>query len=100
LKAGPGKATAAPRTGCGTHTSAFAEIYQIAENRCTCVEMIEKFHAAHLKTTLDVSTVNVRKPKRSGRGQSIDIITDKQAKAQAQTKRWAKRARTTDKIPL
>jgi len=62
--------------------------------------MIEKFHAAHLKTTLDVSTVNVRKPKRSGRGQSIDIITDKQAKAQGQTKRWAKRARTTDKIPL
>lgn len=38
-----------------------ADIYQIAKNCRTSVEMIEKFYAAHLKTTLDASAINVRK---------------------------------------
>ena len=40
-----------------------ADIYQIAKNCRTSVEMIEKFYAIHLKNTLDASAINVRKPK-------------------------------------
>jgi len=40
-----------------------ADIYQIAKNCRTSVEMIEKFYAAHIKNTLDASAINVRKPK-------------------------------------
>lgn len=38
-----------------------ADIYQVAKNCRTSVEMIEKFYAAHIKTTIDASAVNVRK---------------------------------------
>ncbi len=38
-----------------------ADIYQIAKNCRTSVEMIEKFYAAHIKTTLDAAAINVRK---------------------------------------
>jgi integrase len=38
-----------------------ADIYQIAKNCRTSVEMIEKFYAAHIKTTLDASAINVRR---------------------------------------
>lgn len=41
-----------------------ADIYQIAKNCRTSVEMIEKFYAAHLKNTLDAAAINVRKPKK------------------------------------
>lgn len=41
-----------------------ADIYQIAKNCRTSVEMIEQFYAAHLKNTLDASAINVRKPKK------------------------------------
>ena len=40
-----------------------ADIYQIAKNCRTSVEMIEKFYASHIKNTLDASAINVRKPK-------------------------------------
>ena len=40
-----------------------ADIYQIAKNRRTSVEMIEKFYAAHIKNTLDAASINVRRPK-------------------------------------
>lgn len=40
-----------------------ADIYQIAKNCRTSVEMIEKHYAVHLKTTLDASAINVRKSK-------------------------------------
>lgn len=39
-----------------------ADIYQIAKNCRTSVEMIEKFYATHLKNTLDASAINVRRP--------------------------------------
>lgn len=38
-----------------------ADIYQIAKNCRTSVEMIEKHYAAHLKNALDASAINVRK---------------------------------------
>ena len=38
-----------------------ADIYQIAKNCRTSVEMIEKHYAAHIKTTLDAAAINVRK---------------------------------------
>ena len=42
-----------------------ADIYQIAKNCRTSVEMIEKFYAAHIKNTLDAAAINVRRPKPS-----------------------------------
>ena len=40
-----------------------ADIYQVAKNCRTSVEMIEKFYASHIKNTLDAAAINVRKPK-------------------------------------
>jgi integrase len=40
-----------------------ADIYQIAKNCRTSVEMIEKHYAIHLKNTLDASAINIRKSK-------------------------------------
>lgn len=44
-----------------------ADIYQIAKNCRTSVEMIEKFYAAHIKNTLDAAAINVHKAKTTGR---------------------------------
>lgn len=41
-----------------------ADIYQIAKNCRTSIEMIEKHYAVHLKNNLDASAINVRKPRR------------------------------------
>ncbi len=41
-----------------------ADIYQIAKNCRTSVEMIEKHYAVHLKNVIDASAINVRKPRR------------------------------------
>ena len=41
-----------------------ADIYQVAKNCRTSVEMIEKHYAAHLKDMIDTSLVNVRKSHR------------------------------------
>jgi len=40
-----------------------ADIYQIAKNCRTSVEMIERFYAAHIKSTLDAAAINTLKPK-------------------------------------
>jgi integrase len=40
-----------------------ADIYQIAKNCRTSVEMIEKFYASHLANTLNAAAINVRAPK-------------------------------------
>ncbi len=40
-----------------------ADIYQVAKNCRTSVEMIEKYYAAHIKNMLDASAINVRRPK-------------------------------------
>lgn len=43
-----------------------ADIYQIAKNCRTSVEMIEKYYAAHIKTQLDAAAINImrQKPKK------------------------------------
>jgi hypothetical protein len=40
-----------------------ADIYQIAKNCRTSVEMIEKFYAAHIKNPLDATAINVMRPR-------------------------------------
>ena len=49
-----------------------ADIYQIAKNCRTSVEMIEKYYASHLKNSLDAAAINIRKkkPEESRRGTS------------------------------
>lgn len=42
-----------------------ADIYQIAKNCRTSVEMIEKHYAIHLKNQLDAAAINVRKPRKT-----------------------------------
>jgi integrase len=44
-----------------------ADIYQVAKNCRTSVDMIEKFYAAHIKNRLDASAINVRRTKRNAR---------------------------------
>ena len=38
-----------------------ADIYQVAKNCRTSVEMIEKFYASHIKTNLNAAAINVRR---------------------------------------
>jgi integrase len=38
-----------------------ADIYQIAKNCRTSVEMIEKYYASHIKTSLDAAAINIRR---------------------------------------
>jgi hypothetical protein len=45
-----------------------ADIYQVAKNCRTSVEMIEKYYAAHIKTSLDAAAINVMRPKKNKRG--------------------------------
>jgi integrase len=44
-----------------------ADIYQIAKNCRTSVEMIEIYYASHIKNILDAAAINVRRPKPSAR---------------------------------
>ena len=55
-----------------------ADIYQVAKNCRTSVEMIEKFYASHIKNTLDASAINVRKKPKSRKDPAA-----KQARANA-----------------
>ncbi|ADU13157.1 tyrosine-type recombinase/integrase [Asticcacaulis excentricus] len=47
-----------------------ADIYQIAKNCRTSVDMIEKFYAAHIKDRIDTRAINVRKEKKPVRGRT------------------------------
>jgi integrase len=40
-----------------------ADIYQIAKNCRTSVEMIEKYYAAHIKNRLDAAAINIMRPR-------------------------------------
>ena len=40
-----------------------ADIYQIAKNCRTSVEMIQKFYASHIMAILDAAAINVMRPK-------------------------------------
>ena len=46
-----------------------ADIYQIAKNCRTSVEMIEKYYASHIKNRLDAAAINVRRTKRKAKPQ-------------------------------
>ncbi|MBE0614862.1 MAG: site-specific integrase [Burkholderiales bacterium] len=56
-----------------------ADIYQIAKNCRTSVEMIEKFYASHIKNMIDASAVNVRKTRPNG-GSSKRTVDTKRKK--------------------
>ena len=47
-----------------------ADIYQVAKNCRTSVEMIETYYASHLKNTLDAAAINVRKSRHEPRARS------------------------------
>ena len=53
-----------------------ADIYQIAKNCRTSVEMIEKYYASHIKSRLDAAAINVRKPKPAKRKLSKRKLDD------------------------
>ncbi len=40
-----------------------ADIYQIAKDCRTSVEMIEKYYAAHIKTQLDAAAIKIMRPR-------------------------------------
>ena len=62
-----------------------ADIYQIAKNSRTSVETIEKYYAAHIKTSLDAAAINVMRPKKNKRGKKA--IQNTQASPQPQMKK-------------
>jgi hypothetical protein len=53
-----------------------ADVYQLAKNCRTSVEMIEKHYAAHIKNLLDAGLINVRKPKKSKKAKAKTEQTD------------------------
>jgi hypothetical protein len=70
-----------------------ADIYQVAKNCRTSVEMIEKHYAAHLKNTLDASAINVRKSRGT---ESAPIFALRKAEAEAIDKNNARVAELVD----
>jgi integrase len=48
-----------------------ADIYQIAKNCRTSVEMIEKYYASHIKTRLDAAAINKMRPKAKKKPKAI-----------------------------
>jgi hypothetical protein len=64
------KADPVPPAASGIPTSAgaswrVADIYQIAKNCRTSVEMMEKYYAAHIKTALDAVAINLMRRKKN-----------------------------------
>ena len=49
-----------------------ADIYQIAKNCRTSVEMIEKYYAAHIETSLDAAAINVMRAQEKQEKQESD----------------------------
>jgi integrase len=50
-----------------------ADIYQIAKNCRTSVEMIEKYYAAHIKTSLDAAAINVMRTRKHRKGKRVAL---------------------------
>ncbi len=71
-----------------------ADIYQIAKNCRTSVEMIEKFYASHIKDMIDASAINVMKPKPKPKKEATAKRTNVRAPQQPAD---AKGARTSRK---
>jgi hypothetical protein len=47
--------------------------YRIAKNCRTSAEMIEKYHAAHIKTQLDATAINIMRPKTKKRKSGVNF---------------------------
>jgi hypothetical protein len=67
-----------------------ADIYQIAKNCRTSVEMIEKYYAAHIKTSLDAAAINVMRPKKRKKGKKAIQNTQNRLTATSDRKRMCK----------
>jgi integrase len=52
-----------------------ADIYQVAKNCRTSVEMIEKYYASHIKDRLDTLSLNVSRPKKKSKSTTKDEAT-------------------------
>jgi len=55
-----------------------ADIYQIAKNCRTSVEMIETYYASHIKNTLDAAAINVMKPRKKSKKPSKRLKKDRE----------------------
>jgi len=55
-----------------------ADIYQIAKNCRTSVEMIEKYYASHIATSLDAAAINVKRPKPKKQASDADQSEEEQ----------------------
>ncbi|WP_312162697.1 site-specific integrase [Phenylobacterium sp.] len=53
-----------------------ADIYQVAKNCRTSVEMIEKYYASHIKNTLDAAAINVRRKPKSRKAPSAKALAN------------------------
>jgi integrase len=53
-----------------------ADIYQIAKNCRTSVEMIERYYAAHIRTSLDAAAINVRRGRREKRSDFSALLKE------------------------
>ncbi|HTQ13479.1 MAG TPA: hypothetical protein VMH86_06350 [Rhizomicrobium sp.] len=71
-----------------------ADIYQIAKNCRTSVEMIEKFYAAHIKDMIDAAAVNVMKPKAQPKKEAKAKRTDGRAPQQPANAKGARTRRS------
>jgi integrase len=68
-----------------------ADIYQIAKNCRTSVEMIETYYASHIKNMLDASAINVRKSKAPSvkkQGKSVDKPKRTKQALESHSTRW------------
>jgi hypothetical protein len=52
-----------------------ADIYQIAKNCRTSVEMVEKLYASHIKTRLDAAAINIVRKKKVARQAAKELRT-------------------------
>ena len=53
-----------------------ADIYQIAKNCRTSVEMIENYYASHIKNSLDASAINIKRQKPSKTAQKLKNLEE------------------------
>jgi hypothetical protein len=51
-----------------------ADIYQIAKNCRTSMEMIQKFYASHIMVILDAAAINVMRPKPKQRKAAAPLV--------------------------
>jgi integrase len=60
-----------------------ADIYQIAKNCRTSVEMIQRFYAAHIMNSLDAAAINVMRPTPRQRRKPADLAAGEDRRPQA-----------------